>query len=73
MANIAQNRFCGDDFDETGFLSAFYVPFFGKINLVKFDNFFDHISYQNHWELPYGRYKGNLCLMDEYMVFLCRL
>ena len=38
----------------TRFLSCFHVLV--KKYLLNFGHFFDHISYQNHWEPPYGLY-----------------
>ena len=38
----------------------FLMSIFWKKNLVNFDHFFDHISYQNPWGLPYGPYGGQL-------------
>ena len=42
------------------FWASFNVYFLGKKNLLNFDHFFDHISYQNPWGLPYGPYGGQL-------------
>ena len=58
VANIGQNRFYIEDFHENSSPSCFYVSFFGKKNLANFNHFFDQICYQNHWEPPYGRYRG---------------
>ena len=67
VVNMSENWFCSTVFDETVFPDCFGVAFCGKKNLANFDHFFDHICYQNHWNLPYGRYRGILFLMDTEM------
>ena len=68
VVHISENRFYIDDFYETGFLSGFYDVFFGKKNLVIFDHFFSHISYQNHWESTQPKSISTICDLPMILV-----